>query len=90
MIGRISGGLVSIDFEGYFTYINDKAGEILKRTPSSILGKNIRKEFPELLDRPFGKSFEKALGKQEYVYLEIYDPFARAGLKIIFILRPMA
>jgi len=81
MIGRISGGLVSIDIEGYFTYINNKAGEIFKRKPGSILGKNIRNEFPELLDKPFGKCFEKALDKQEYVYLEIYDPIARSWVE---------
>ena len=81
MIRRISGGLASIDIEGYFTYVNDKAGEILKRKPASILGKNIRKEFSELLDRPFGKSFEKAMTTQEYVYLEIYDPFVKSWIE---------
>ena len=73
MIGRISDGLISIDTEGYYTYVNNKAGQILNRKPGDLLGKNIWKEFPELLDQPFYKAYERAMNNQEYVYLEVYD-----------------
>jgi PAS domain S-box-containing protein len=73
MIGRISDGLMSIDKEGYFTHVNNKAGQILNRKPGALLGKNIWKEFPEFLDQPFYKAYERAMNKQEYVYLEVYD-----------------
>jgi PAS domain S-box-containing protein len=72
-IGRISDGLISIDTEGYYTYVNNKAGQILNRKPGDLLGKNIWKEFPELLDQPFYKAYERAMNNQEYVYLEVYD-----------------
>ena len=48
MIGRISDGLVSLDKEGYYTYVNNKAGTILNRKPGDLLGKNIWKEFPAI------------------------------------------
>ena len=73
MIGRISDGLISIDTEGYYTYVNNKAGQILNRKPGDLLGKNIWKEFPELLDQPFYKAYERAINSQEYIYLEVYD-----------------
>jgi PAS domain S-box-containing protein len=73
MIGRISDGFISIDTEGYYTYVNNKAGQILNRKPGDLLGKNIWKEFPELLDQPFYKAYERAINSQEYIYLEVYD-----------------
>lgn len=73
MIGRISDGFVSLDAEGYFSYVNNKAGQILNRKPGTLLGKNIWKEFPGFLDQPFYKAYEKAISKQEYVFLEVYD-----------------
>jgi PAS domain S-box-containing protein len=76
MIGRISDGFVSIDTEGYYNYVTDKAGEMLHRQPGSLLGKNIWKEFPAFLDQPFHKAFEKAMNSQQYVYVEAHDPFS--------------
>ena len=73
MIGRISDGLVSLDKEGYYTYVNNKAGQILNRKPSGLLGKNIWKEFPQLVDQPFFKAYERAVSSQSYVFLEVYD-----------------
>ena len=73
MIGRISDGLVSLDKEGYYTYVNNKAGQILNRKPGDLLGKNIWKEFPQFRDQPFFKAYEKAVSSQSYVFLEVYD-----------------
>jgi PAS domain S-box-containing protein len=73
MIGRISDGLISIDAEGYFTYVNNAASQILNRKPGSLLGKHIWKEFPEFLNHPFYKAYERAINSQEYFYLEVYD-----------------
>ena len=73
MIGRISDGLVSLDKEGYYTYVNNKASTILNRKPGDLLGKNIWKEFPQLLDQPFFKAYESAVSSQSYVFLEVYD-----------------
>lgn len=73
MIGRISDGLISLDTEGYYTYVNTKAGQILNRKPSDLLGKNIWKEFPQFLKQPFFKAYKKAFSSQSYVFLETYD-----------------
>ncbi len=73
MIGRISDGLVSLDTEGYYTYVNTKAGQILNRKPGDLLGKNIWKEFPQFLEQPFFKAYERAVSSQSYVFLEVYD-----------------
>ena len=76
MIGRISDGLVSLDNEGYYTYVNNTAGKILNRKPGDLLGKNIWEEFPQLLEQPFFKTYERAMSSQSHAFLEIHD---RAG-----------
>ncbi len=81
MIGRISDGFVSLDTEGYYTYANNKASQILNRKPGDLLGKNIWKEFPQFLDQPFYKAYNKAADNQEYVYLEVYDSSADRWLE---------
>ena len=73
MIGRISDGLISLDKEGYYTYVNNKAGQILNRKPGDLLGKNIWKEFPQFLNQPFFKAYENAVSSQLYVFQEVYD-----------------
>ena len=76
MIARISDGFISIDAEGYCTFVNNKASQILNRQPGYLLGKNIWKEFPELLDHPFCEAYEKAMASQQYAYAELYMPAA--------------
>ncbi|RDI57457.1 PAS domain S-box protein [Flavobacterium glaciei] len=71
---RITDAFVAIDNNWCYTYMNKKAGEILKRNPHEILGKNIWEEFPESVNKEFYNDCHRALEKQEYVYNEIFYP----------------
>ena len=50
---------VALDAESRFIYVNTKAGAILGREPSSLLGRNVWEEFPDARERPFGESYER-------------------------------
>ena len=73
---NISDGFVSLDTNWCYTYINDKAGEILRRSPESLIGKHIWTEFPEGVGLPFYNSYYEAVETQQTQYLqEYYQPF---------------
>ncbi len=75
---NISDGFVSLDANWCYTYINDKAGEILGRSPESLIGKHIWTEFPDGVGLPFYKSYYKAVETQQTQYLqEYYAPFGK-------------
>ena len=71
---RITDAFVALDKNWCYTYMNKKAGEIFNCDPKQIIGRHIWTEFPEGADQPFRKAYEKAMGEQQYVYLEEYYP----------------
>jgi len=76
LIERVSDAFVALDNNWNYTYVNEKAGEILGRDPQSLIGKNIWKEFPQGIDQPFYYAYHRAMQMQEYQYLEeYYAPF---------------
>tara|TARA_R110002074_G_scaffold349981_2_gene520778 strand:- start:48229 stop:51588 length:3360 start_codon:yes stop_codon:yes gene_type:complete len=75
-LNQISDGFVSLDRDWCYTYVNDKAGELLGRSPESLLGKYIWTEFPKGVDLPFYHAYYKAVKTQQTQYLiEYYEPF---------------
>lgn len=76
LIERVSDAFVSLDKDWNYTYVNQKAGELFARTPESLIGKNIWKEFPEGIDKPFYHAYYRAMASQTYQYLnEYYEPY---------------
>lgn len=74
VIERVSDAFMALDNKWVYTYVNEKAGEILARDPKSLIGKNIWKEFPLGVDQPFYHVYHRAMETQEYQYLEEYYP----------------
>lgn len=72
LIERVSDAFVSLDNDWNYTYLNKKAGEILNRDSDSLIGKNIWKEFPIAIGKPFYHACYRAMETQEYQYLEDY------------------
>lgn len=73
---RVSDAFVALDKEWRYTYMNEKAGEIVQRNPKELIGKNARDEFPEGVESPFYHACFNAMNTQEYIYLEeLYTPF---------------
>lgn len=71
---RITDAFVALDNNWCYTYVNKKAGEIFKRAPSKMIGRNIWKEFPEAIDQNFYKAYHRAMAEQQYTQVEEYYP----------------
>ncbi|MES2287058.1 MAG: PAS domain-containing protein [Bacteroidota bacterium] len=72
MLARVSDAFVSVDNNGHYTYMNQKAGELFDRDPKKTIGKNIWAEFPESIGQPFQIAYEKAMREQKLVQIEVY------------------
>lgn len=78
LMERITDAFVAIDKNWCYTYVNKRAGEILDRDPSDLVGKNIWVEFPHGVDLPFYHAYHRAMNEQVYIYLEeYYAPYKR-------------
>ena len=71
-LNSISDGLVSLDKNLCYTYINNKACEILNKKPNNLIGKYIWEEFPEFIGLPFYNNINKALETQEIQNIQQY------------------
>ncbi len=73
---KISDGIVSLDKNWCYTYVNQKAGEFLNKEPSSLIGKHIWTEFPEGVGLPFYDAYHLAVKSQQTQYFEeYYEPY---------------
>jgi len=77
-LNNISDGFVSLDTNWNFTFLNNKAGELLGRKPSDLIGKHVWTEFPEVVGLPFYKAYQDAFKtRQTIVIEEYYEPFKK-------------
>ena len=60
----VTDGFVGLDTEWNYTYVNDKAGELLGTDPSDLIGKNIWEVFPEGVGQPFYHAYHRAMAEQ--------------------------
>ena len=73
---KISDGVVSLDKNWRYTYVNKKAGDFLNREPSTLIGKHIWTEFPEGVGLPFYDAYHNAEKSQQTQYFEeYYEPY---------------
>ena len=70
---RVTDPVVSLDINGRFTFVNDKAGEFFKTTPQKLLGKNIEAVFPEDIS-PLLPACHESIAKQIPSSVEKYYP----------------
>src|SRR5215510_4269166 len=60
ILEHINDGLVVLDKDWYYVFVNEKAAKMLQRDkPSDLIGKHIWTEFPEGVGRPFQLAYEK-------------------------------
>ncbi|MFC0773685.1 PAS domain S-box protein [Terrimonas alba] len=64
---RITDGFIALDKNFNYTYVNEKAGELIHRDPVSLIGKNIWEEFPLTVGSETYHAFIKAMTEQTYV-----------------------
>ena len=58
-----SDGFVALDSDWRYTYVNEHAGRMFGREPSSLIGQHIWTEFPEGVDQPFHHAYERAVSE---------------------------
>jgi PAS domain S-box-containing protein len=77
IIEHISDGLVVLDKDWHYIYLNQKAAAMLQRqNPADLIGKHIWTEYPEGVGQPFQMAYEKAMRDQTPVVFEDnYEPW---------------
>jgi len=64
---RITDGFIVLDKDFCCTYVNKKIGEMTRRDPVSLIGKNIWDEFPEAVESATYQAFNTAIKEQRYL-----------------------
>lgn len=77
IIEHMSDGVVVLDKDWHYVYVNQKAASMLQRQkPSDLIGKHIWTEYPEGVGQPFHAAYEKAMREQVPVLFEDhYEPW---------------
>ncbi|MHB1051469.1 MAG: PAS domain S-box protein [Thiobacillus sp.] len=70
LLESMSDGFVSLDRTWCYQYVNRKAGEMLSRTPSDLIGKHIWTVFPDGIGQTFQQAYEQAMNGGEMIRLE--------------------
>jgi len=66
IIERITDGFIAFDKNWCYTYVNQKAGEMIRLDPASLIGKYVWDVFPDLVGTPIYDLFNKAFKEQKY------------------------
>jgi len=75
LLERITDGFIALDKNWNYTYVNRRVGELVHRSPESMIGKNVWEEFPDVVGTPTYEAFQKAMKEQRYVSnLDYYPP----------------
>jgi len=94
-LNRISDGFISLDANWNYIYANENAGKSSGMKSKDLVGNNIWKLFPQLVDEPIYKAYKEAMATQEFNHFEdYYEPFdtyfehfiypSKDGLSIFF------
>ena len=77
ILEHVNDGLVVLDKDWHYVYLNQKAAEMLQRqSPSELIGKHIWTEYPEGVGQPFQLAYEKAMQEQvPVVFEDHYEPW---------------
>ncbi|WP_018616242.1 PAS domain S-box protein [Segetibacter koreensis] len=71
---RITDGFVGLDNNWNFTYVNREASRIHGKETKEMIGKNIWKEFPEVINHTFYYACCQAMEEQKVVQVQDYYP----------------
>ena len=77
ILEHVNDGLVVLDKDWHYVYVNQKAAVMLQRQkPSDLIGKHIWTEYPEGVGQPFQQAYEKAMREQiPVVFEDHYEPW---------------
>lgn len=76
ILESITDAFFALDEEGYFTYINHRAEQLMRHTREELLDKNIWAELPEMVGSRFYAEYHRAMDQQVTVeFEEFYESF---------------
>jgi len=77
ILERVSDGIVALDSDWCYTYVNARAARMLQReNAEELIGKHIWTEYPEGVGQPFHQAYLKAYKTQQViVFEEYYSPW---------------
>lgn len=74
-IHRITDAFISLDRNWCYTYLNKQAGELVRRKPEELIGKNVWAVFPDAVHSSTYRAFTQALEEQRYITnVDYYAP----------------
>lgn len=72
---RITDAFISVDRNWCYTYLNRQAGDLIRRDPAEMIGKNVWEEFPEAVESATFHAFHRAMKEQRYISnIDYYAP----------------
>lgn len=74
LLDRITDGFIALDKNFCYLYVNQKIGELLHRSPQSLIGKNVWQEFPDAVGSFTYRSFYTAMKEQRFISNVDYYP----------------
>ncbi|GKZ15990.1 hypothetical protein HAL_38710 [Haladaptatus sp. T7] len=74
ILARMTDAFLALDDDWRFTFVNERAEELLNRTAPEIIGDVIWDEFPEAVDSAFYHGYRDAMRTQEPTTFEAYFP----------------
>jgi PAS domain S-box-containing protein len=78
VFARMHDGIVALDTNWHYTYVNDQAATLLGRPAAELIGQHIWTEFPDGVGKPFYDAYHQAVEQQTVVDLEeYYEPWDR-------------
>ena len=73
---RVSDAVIAFDKNLCYTYLNKRAGEMIRKDPASIIGKKVWDVFPDSVGSATYDAFNRAMAEQKYINnIDYYEPF---------------
>ncbi len=75
IFNRIGDAFISLDKNWRYIYANKQVGELVRRDPASLIGKNVWEEFPDAVNSATYHAFHRAMKEQVYVcHVDYFAP----------------
>ena len=65
VVQRITDAFIALDKDWCYTYLNEQAGQLIKKDPRELIGKNVWDIFPDAVGSPTYRAFTRAFREQQ-------------------------
>src|SRR6266496_3935552 len=75
-------GFFAVDYAWNFTYLNPEAETLLGRGRTELIGKELWKEFPQLIGSPFEMNYRRVMTEQVPIEFEASDASGKVWFEV--------